>query len=429
MAPFTPATIYEFCKARFKSWHRPNARDDFMHLLIPDGSSGWHDRLSIPTIEEKAAFLREPSSYGVSVKKIDVRQTHMSWVFLTENLVFKLKKPVRFAYLDFTTLSKRRRACRAEVELNRRLASDVYLDIAPLLHSPSGLSLAGGIVVDWLVVMRRLDQSRMLDSLIAAKMVDRPSLDTLSSKLAHFYRTAAPVFIQPVEFMRRWAQNLQQNRVPLLESRFALPAGSIRHIDNVMGRFLSKQKAELLHRLRQRRIVDGHGDLRPEHIWLGGDVKIIDCLEFNARLRALDPLEEIAYLDLECEHLGAHWISDYIRTRVMRALDDDLPPSLYYFYRCYRAMLRARLSIAHLLSPSPRTPEKWRPQALAYLKLAAADARRLEDALRRRADRKAISPHANGGWSQRGAAHRKAPRFCRASGRDLHEVAQCYPWL
>ncbi len=400
-----------------------------MHLLITDRNCEGRGRLSIPTIEEKVAFLREPSSYGVSVKKVDVRQTHMSWVFLTENLVFKLKKPVRFPYLDFTTLSKRRRACRAEVDLNRRLASDVYLEMAPLLQSASGLSLGeGGVTVDWLVVMRRLDQSRMLDSLIAARKIDRRLLDALASKLARFYRTAAPVFLQPADFMRRWKHNLRQNRVLLLKPRFALPAGRIRHIDDVMRRFLSEQKTELLCRQQQRRIVDGHGDLRPEHIWLGSDVKIIDCLEFNPSLRALDPLEEIAYLDLECRHLDAHGIGDYVRAHVMRALRDDPPPSLFYFYRCYRAMLRARLSIAHLLAASPRTPEKWRPQALAYLEFATADARRLEGALRRRADRKAISPHAGGGWPRPAAGHRKAPRFCRALGRVLHGMAERCPW-
>jgi uncharacterized protein len=129
--------------------------------------------------------------------------------------------------------------------------------------------------------------------------------------------------------------------------------------------------------------VDGHGDLRPEHIWLGEEVKIIDGIEFNARLRALDPLDEIAYLDLECEHLGAKGLGDYVRREVMRALRDEPPHFLYCFYRGYRAMLRARLSIGHLLSTEQRTPEKWRPQALDYLEIAAADARCLEKALSR----------------------------------------------
>jgi aminoglycoside phosphotransferase family enzyme len=122
--------------------------------------------------------------------------------------------------------------------------------------------------------------------------------------------------------------------------------------------------------------------LRPEHIWLNAEVRIIDCLEFNPRLRMVDPFDEIAYLDLECERLGAAWAGRYIKARVERGLNEHLPAALFHFYRSYRAMLRARLAIAHLSGPSPRTPEKWPRRARAYLDIAARDAARLEAFLR-----------------------------------------------
>jgi aminoglycoside phosphotransferase family enzyme len=133
--------------------------------------------------------------------------------------------------------------------------------------------------------------------------------------------------------------------------------------------------------------VGGHGDLRPEHIWLSDPVRIIDCIEFNARLRLLDPFDEIAYLCVECDRLGGGWASDYIKRRTLHALAADLPEELFAFYRCYRATLRARLSIAHLLEPEPRLPEKWPALARTYLDLAAEDAVRLERWLKRRASR------------------------------------------
>jgi aminoglycoside phosphotransferase family enzyme len=139
----------------------------------------------------------------------------------------------------------------------------------------------------------------------------------------------------------------------------------------------------LAERVRRRWIVDGHGDLRPEHIYLGDPVRIIDCLEFNARLRMVDPFDEIAFLCLECERLGAAWAGEYLRRRIARMLHDGHCDELFIFYRCYRAMLRARLSIAHLLEPNPRTPDKWTPLAHSYLRLAAADSVRLENALRK----------------------------------------------
>jgi aminoglycoside phosphotransferase family enzyme len=134
--------------------------------------------------------------------------------------------------------------------------------------------------------------------------------------------------------------------------------------------------------MRRRRIVDGHGDLRPEHIWLGDPVRIIDCLEFNKRLRTVDPFDEIAFLGLECERLGAAWAGEYIERRMRRALRDGPIEELTTFYRCHRATLRARLAIAHLLEPNPRTPEKWPRLARQYLDLAASDAIKLERLLR-----------------------------------------------
>lgn len=381
--------------------------------------------LPAPSLEEKVAFLSDARSYHTSVAAVEVRQTHMSWVFLAGDHVFKLKKPVRFPYLDFSTLAKRQMACRAEVDLNRRLAPDVYLGAVPLCVSANALAIGEGIAaVDWLVKMRRLNEGRMLDNLITKRQVDRHSLDAIVLTLSGFYRHANPVFLRPEVYLKQWKLNLQQNCTVLEDPRFRLPLGLIRYCDAVLRQFLRQRYYLLLNRLPQRRIVDGHGDLRPEHIWLGDDVKIIDCIEFNARLRAVDPLDEIAYLDLECEHLGAGGIGGYIRPRVAQALHDRPPFSLYYFYRCHRAMLRARLSIAHLLAPNPRTPEKWRPRALAYLRIAAADARELQKALRIPEDRKAAAPRAGGLWPSPEVAHTsKLPPYC-ASGPALGHLQQ-----
>ena len=380
-----------------------------------------------PTLEEKIAFLSDAHSYNASVAAVEVRETHMSWVFLAGDYVFKLKKPVCFPYLDFSTLAKRLMACRAEVDLNRRLARDVYLGAVPLCVSPHGLAIGEGIAaVDWLVKMRRLGKGRMLDNLITKRRVDRHFLDAIVLKLSDFYRHANPVFLRPEVYLKQWKLNLQQNYSTLEDPRFRLSLGLIRYCDAVLRQFLRQRYYLLLNRLQQRRIVDGHGDLRPEHIWLGDDVKIIDCIEFNARLRAVDPLDEIAYLDLECEHLDGKSIGAYIRPRVLQALHDRPPFSLYCFYRCYRAMLRARLSIAHLLAQSPRTPDKWRPRALAYLRIAAADARQLEKALRIPEGRKAVSPHAGGAWLQPEAAHTsRLPPYCASAPASRGKAQRC----
>lgn len=337
-----------------------------------------------PTLDQKVGFLSQTSAYSHAVADVVRRETHMSWIFLAGDRVFKLKKPVRFPYLDFSSLARREAACRAELTLNRRLAPDVYLELAPLTVTARGLSIGGeGSVMDWLVVMRRLDESQTLEHAILEHRLEPWQLDRLAAALVRFYRRAARLFLSPAVYLDDWRESLLYNRRVLLEPRLGLPAGLVRKIDRVQRRFLSSRSAVLTGRVRRRDIVDGHGDLRPEHIWLGDPVKIIDCLEFNPRLRAVDPFDEIAFLSLECERLGAAWAGDYVRRRVARGLRDGLSEELFLFYRCHRATLRARLAIAHLLEPDPRTPEKWPRMARAYLRIAAADATRLERILKR----------------------------------------------
>jgi aminoglycoside phosphotransferase family enzyme len=341
-----------------------------------------------PTLDQMVEFLSHASAYPRAEAVVIRRETHMSWVFLAGEQAYKLKKPVRFPYLDFSTLERREAACRAELNLNRRLAPDVYLDVAPLVATPHGLSIGGdGAVVDWLVVMRRLDESQTLEHGILEHRVAQWQLDRLAQTLVQFYRRAAKVFLSPGVHLHDWHQSLSYNRRVLLDPRLGLPAGLVRRIDAAQRRFLSRRGRVLAARVRGRNIVDGHGDLRPEHIWLGDPVKIIDCLEFNPRLRAVDPFDEIAFLSLECARLGASWVGDAIKRRVVRGLRDGLSEDLFLFYRCHRATLRARLAIAHLLEPNPRTPEKWPRLARAYLRIADADAVRIDRAFRKRGGR------------------------------------------
>lgn len=365
----------------------------------------------------KVAFLSRADAYSPRVNAVIRRETHMSWVFLADDKVFKLKKPVYLPYLDFSTLAKREAACRAELRLNRRLAPDVYLDVAPLRFSAGGFSVGGekGSVVDWLVVMRRLDERAMLEHAIVAERIAGWQLDQLANALIHFYRRASPVFVTPDRHLAYWWQSLSYNRRVLLDARLGLPAGLVWRVDQTLRRFLAHRSHILAARVREHHVVDGHGDLRPEHVWLGDPVRIIDCLEFNDRLRTVDPFDEIAFLDLECERLGAAEIGGYIGCKVARGLSDGIASELYLFYRCHRATLRARLAIAHLMEPSARTPEKWPNLARSYLRIAKADAVRLDRLLRIQADRRASVPHAAGrlllhrliAWRQGGKPKRR----------------------
>lgn len=342
-------------------------------------STGDAENDSISALARKVAFLSQPESYTPAPDRLQARETHMSWVFMNGARVYKLKKPVRFPYLDFSTLARRRAACLAEANLNRRLAPDVYLGMVPLTESTSGYAIDGsGPVADWLVVMRRLNEDETLEARLRKGNASAADAARLAAVFAGFYAHAARILIAPETYLASLYEAAVLDWQMLLNRRFDLPRGKILRIASAQRRFLKRNARLLAERVSRRLIVDGHGDLRPEHIWLSPPFPIIDCLEFNSRLRANDALDEIAFLHLECERLGARWFGDAVRQRLARRLHDEPASGVFLFYRIGRAMLRARLSIAHLIDPRPRTPEKWPRLAHAYLALAEADAKRLE---------------------------------------------------
>jgi len=335
-------------------------------------------------LARKVDWLSCADHYDSAPDTVTMRETHMSWVFMAGDRVYKLKKPVRFPYLDFSTLERRAAACRAEVFLNGRLAPDVYLGVTPLTVTAGGYEIGGsGPVADWLVVMRRLDEGQTLEKLLGARKVSRTQVESLADKLHQFYCHALRIMIDPESYLRSLQRAATVDRRILLDPSFALNRGTIEWIFQIQRRFLRERRKVLAGRIHHRLVVDAHGDLRPEHIWLSAPYPIIDCLEFNASLRGLDALDELAFLHLECERLGGRWVGELLRRRLSIILEDDPATGLFLFYRINRAMLRARLSIAHLMDANPRTPEKWPQRTRIYLGIARSDARELERLLDR----------------------------------------------
>ena len=140
---------------------------------------------------------------------------------------------------------------------------------------------------------------------------------------------------------------------------------------------LRNESGLLLSRLTAGRIVEGHGDLRPEHIYLGDPPAAIDCLEFSRRLRLLDPFEELAFLGMECAVLGAAWVGALLVARCAARLSDPIPDRVVAFYAAFRAAMRARQALTHLLDPTPREPAKWQPLARRYILIGGRFAARL----------------------------------------------------
>lgn len=330
-----------------------------------------HPQDRIPT-RGKVAFLSRTDAYGPRVTEVEVKETHMSWLFLAGNRVYKLKKPVQYPFLDFRTLAAREANCRAETRLNRRLAPDVYRGVARLTMEQGGrLALDGeGETVDWLVVMRRLPEDRMLDNVIAQGKAERREVQRVADILAQFYHHLAPVDISAGDHVDLFVRHQRSNRELLTDPDLGVAGAMAEDVLDVLDEFLERESRLLTERVREGRIVEGHGDLRPGHICMIEPPVIIDCLEFNRALRLLDPFDELADLAMECDRLGASWIGGMLIDRCAAELGDRPPERLMAFYRAYRACLRARLAVRHLLDAEVREPERWPPLAREYLAIA-----------------------------------------------------------
>jgi aminoglycoside phosphotransferase family enzyme len=323
-------------------------------------------------LEAKVEFLGRPDAYPEAPSRVDAVETHMSWVFLSDVHAYKLKKPVRYAYLDFSTIEARRLNCEQEVRLNRRLAADVYLGVIPLVLGAEGrLCLGGpGETVDWLVQMRRLPAERMLDHLIRSGAVKSAEISLLARRLARFYAQAAPHSITPQAYRQSLAERIEANLRELASPEFGLGQDVPERLARSQLGFLASHSELFDSRVRQGRIVEGHGDLRPEHVCLLPEPVVIDCLEFNREFRILDPADELGYLALECERLHAPEVGRWLLESYIAASGDAPPAALLHFYQGCRAVLRAKLAIWHLRDDGRHPQNKWVATAREYLELA-----------------------------------------------------------
>jgi len=330
------------------------------------------------SLNEKVKFLSDKETYA-GTSSVEVLETHMSWIFLTDQYAFKLKKPVRYEFLDFTSINSRYNYCKEEVQINKPLAGDIYLDVIPLVVYNGVLQLNGeGVTIDWLVKMKRLPLEYMLHTAMSNGTVRNDWVQQAAEMLVDFYLASPPVKIDPQHFRQQIVNDIEINSADLLREEFKLPKSLIIGVTTDLLHFTVKNADLFDRRIAEGRIVDGHGDLRPEHICLAPKPVIIDRIEFNRDLRIIDIAEELSFLALECEMLVSPFIGQlFLNVYKWKSLD-KIPETLICFYKAKRAFLRAKLSILHLLEKKYQTDEqKWKNRCSAYLQAADAYCERL----------------------------------------------------
>ena len=277
-------------------------------------------------------------SAGVAASR--VVETHVSWLYLTDELVVKVKKPVRTGFLDFSTRALRERACRREVQLNRRLAPHAYLGVGHV-PGPDGTAEPA-------VVMRRQPSRASLERLARDGADLTAPLEALTALLASFHATAArsPRIDRagaPAALSRAWAANADQLREVLPPT---VDAELVTELDRAATRFLAGRAPLLRRRVAAGRVCDGHGDLLASDIFLppSGPPQVLDCLEFDDRLRHGDVLSDVAFLAMDLERCGRADAADLLLATYRRVTGDDWPGSLADFYVAARAAIRAKVA-------------------------------------------------------------------------------------
>ena len=329
-------------------------------------------------------FLLDPKNYAHSPAAVELAQTHISWVFLAGDLVYKFKKPVNFGFLDFSDLAKRRHCCRQELELNRRLCPDIYLGLVSLCRADEGFALADGErpdAVEYGVKMRRMPEERMMPRRIAAGALAESHLDAVVDALVPFYSQAAACgeidgFGRAEAVAVNVLENFEQTQNFIGQG--ALTQAQFDAI-SAKSRAVLADAARFARRIAAGRIRDCHGDLYSANICLAEKPYIFDCIEFNQRFRYADVASDVAFLAMDLDFHGLEDLSRHFIARFVQISGDAGLMDMLDFYKCYRAYVRGKIGL--FTASDPGVPEAARQAQTAaaaqYFRLAERYAARI----------------------------------------------------
>lgn len=325
------------------------------------------------TLQDKVAALCDPANHPLPVSAVQPIETHFSWVFLAGERAYKMKKPRQSGLQDFSTLERRRHYCREELRLNRRLAPKVYLDVVPLAADPDDrLRVDGpGRPVEWLVAMRRLPPGPMLDQRLLRGEANESDMRRIAWQLAGFHRWQPCQRLDPAGHRLRLWQRVSDCEEVLRRPEWRLPLRGVTVLMAALRAWLASHAPLIDARAMAGWVIDAHGDLRPEHVWLGDPLAIIDALEFSKALRLQDGADEVGFLALEIERAGAPALGEALLRHYGEASGQAPPRALVHFYQALRACERAGLAIAHLGEARYQGEPRWRRRTRQYLALAA----------------------------------------------------------
>jgi aminoglycoside phosphotransferase family enzyme len=325
--------------------------------------------------------LMKPEAYDEETGRIELTQTHISFVFLTTNFVYKVKKAVDLGFLDFTTLEKRRFFCEKELELNRRLCGDMYLEAVPINRSNAFKVKGKGRTVEYAVKMKRMPQEKIMTNLLEENKVDSKLIDEIAKIIAEFHSKAETnrrisEFGSLAILETNWNENFDQTREFV---RKTISMKDFKLIRERIDDFMRRNVSFFEKRMAEGRVRDCHGDIHSGNIFVADRIYIFDAIEFNERFRYSDVASDIAFLAMDLDFKERTDLSSFFVDRYVKYSGDQELAELLPFYKCYRAYVRGKVTSFKLEDPSEGSEEKSAAmtEAKAYFKLASTYAKTL----------------------------------------------------
>lgn len=329
------------------------------------------------------AALMEPEAYEGVIGSVKVVQTHISFVFLTETFVYKVKKAVNFGFLDFSTLEKRRFFCEKELDLNRRLCEDMYLEVVPInLSADNSIKINGpGETVEYALKMRRLPQEKIMSTLIEKNQVDKALIDRIAKIIADFHSKAQTnsyigEFGSLTTIKVNWDENFDQTKDVIGKT---ISKADYDFIQSKVNNFMETNQALFEKRVVEGKIKDCHGDIHSGNIFVTDKIYIFDAIEFNDRFRYSDTTSDIAFLAMDLDYKHKPDLSNYLINRYVEYSKDTELAKLLPFYKCYRAYVRGKVTGFKLNDSNINPQEKTlaTQEAKTYFNLATTYAKQL----------------------------------------------------
>lgn len=329
------------------------------------------------SLDDLIRALSDPSVYPHKPQSVRVLQTHISVVFIADDLVYKIKKPVNFGFLDFTTLEKRRFFCQQEVVLNSRFSKDLYLGVVAIYEDPSGVNLLGdGAEIEAAVLMRRVHESQTMQKMLEDERITPEILDRIADRLAYFHSQAATSteitsFGSSEVIFHNLRENFEQTKPYIGRT---IKDRTHEEVSRLAMSFLEAHKGLFQQRMRQGFIRDCHGDLHLDHVVIVDGIMLYDCIEFNDRFRYGDTASDLAFLLMDLDFRGYPAFSERISKRYAASSGDRAILQLLPFYKSYRAFVRGKVLGFTLDEPEVSSQEKESARAMAgdYFRLALA---------------------------------------------------------